>query len=203
LDDILKIENRNNMQLYKRIIEIIDANLTHCLIPIIVTLIFVELFFKKRFETKKVLNLICWFIILYSIITWIYTLIGIIFYPEKFAFTQRATGPYKWAFWIMFLSALILPFTLFIKKIASNFYYVMFVAIFMKIGFYFERFVIIITSFYRDYGEEIRNVEFIDSFTFGVIMLFIQGIMIALILLGLFEILKKKRLQNKGFVNGL
>ena len=103
----------------------------------------------------------------------------------------------------MFLSALILPFTLFIKKIASNFYYVIFVAIFMKIGFYFERFVIIVTRYHRDYGEEMRNVEFIDSFSFGVIMLFIQGITIAIILLGIFEFLKKKRLQNKGFVNGL
>lgn len=183
------------MKLYERIIEIVDANFIHCLIPIILTLILVEFLFKKRFETKKVLNLICKFIILYSIITWTYSLIGMIFYPEKFAFIQRATGPYKWSYWIMFLSALILPFTLFIKKIASNFYYVIFVAIFMKIGFYFERFVIIVTSYHRDYGEEIRNVEFIDSFTFGVIMLFIQGIIIAVILLGIFEILKKKRLK--------
>ena len=121
------------MKLYERIIEIVDANFIHCLIPIILTLILVEFLFKKRFETKKVLNLICKFIILYSIITWTYSLIGMIFYPEKFAFIQRATGPYKWSYWIMFLSALILPFTLFIKKIASNFYYVIFVAIFMKI----------------------------------------------------------------------
>ena len=191
------------MKPYERIIEIVDANFIHCLIPIILTLILVEFLFKKRFETKKVLNLICKFIILYSIITWTYSLIGMIFSPEKFAFIQRATGPYKWAYWIMFSSALILPFTLFIKKIASNFYYLIFVAIFMKIGFYFERFVVIVTSYHRDYGEEIRNVEFIDSFMFGVIMLFIQGIIIAVILLGIFEILKKKGLQNKGFVNGL
>ena len=191
------------MNLYRRIIDLLDAHLIHCLVPIILTLIVVEIIFKRRFETKKVLNLICWLIISYSIISLSYSIIGMIFYPEKFAFIQRATGPYKWAYWIMFLSALILPFTLFHKKIASNFYYVIFVAIFMKIGFYFERFVIIVTSFHRDYGEEIRNVEFIDTFTFGVIILFIQGIMIAMILLGIFEILKKKGLQNKGFINGM
>ena len=191
------------MNIYKRFIELIDANLTHCLIPIIITLIIVDLFFKKRFETKKVLNLICWFIIIYSVITWTYSLIGTIFNPEKFAITQRATGRYAWAFWIMFLSALILPFTLLYKKIASNFYYVMFVAIFMKIGYYFERFVIIVTSFHRDYGENIKETEFTNSFTFILLVLFIQGIIIALILLGIFEILKSKRFQNKGFVNGL
>jgi hypothetical protein len=189
------------MNLYKRIIEIIDANLIHCLVPIILTLIVVELFFKRRFETKKVLNLISWLIILYSIFTWIYSLIGMIFYPEEFAFIERATGPYSWAYWTMFLSALILPFTLFIKKISSNFYYVLFVAIFMKIGFYFERFVIVVTSFHRDYQSE--NAEFTDSLSFGILMIFIQGIIIAIISLGIFEIIKQKRIKNKSFVNSL
>lgn len=181
------------MKLYESIIEIIDANVITCLIPIILTLIFVEFLFKKRFETKKVLHLICKFIILYSIITWTYSLIGMLFYPEKFAFIERASGPYKWAYWIMLLGALILPFTLFIKKIASNFYYVIFVAIFMKIGFYFERFVIMVSSYHRDYEEEITNVAFIDSFTFGVIMLLMQGSTIAIILLAIFEILKREK----------
>ena len=195
--------NIENMNLYKRMIEIIDANLIHCLIPIILTLIVIELLFKRRFETKKVLNLICWLIILYSVITWTYSLIGMIFYPEEFAFIERATGPYSWAYWTMFLSALILPFTLFIKKLSSNFYYVLFVAIFMKIGFYFERFVIIVTNYHRDYGTQKKNVEFTDSFSFGILMIFIQGIIIALTSLAIFEIIKKKKIQTKSVVNGL
>jgi hypothetical protein len=180
------------MNLYNRIIEIIDANFMRCLIPIILTLILIELLFKRRFETKKVLHLVCWLIIFYSIVTWTYSLIGIIFYPEKFAFIERATGPYSWAYWMMVLPALILPFTLFIKKISSNFYYVLFVAIFMKIGFYFERFVIILTNYHQDYGPERENVEFTDSFSFGILMIFIQGMIIAFISLGVFDIIKKK-----------
>ena len=86
---------------------------------------------------------------------------------------------------------------------ASNFYYVLLVSLFMKIGFYFERFVILLTSYQRDYGEELKNVAFMDSFLFGVLLFFIQGIIIALALLGIFEIFKMKRFQNKGFVNGL
>lgn len=191
------------MNLYKRIIEIIDANLIHCLIPIILTLIVIELLFKRRFETKKALHLICWLIILYSIITWTYSLIGMVFYPEKFAFIERATGPYSWAYWTMFLSALILPFTLFIKRISSNFYYVIVVAFFMKTGFYFERFVIIVTSFHRDYQTESEKVVFTDSLSFGILMVFIQGIIIAIISLGIFEIIKKKKIKDKSFVSGL
>ncbi|TDO73415.1 hypothetical protein EV143_1055 [Flavobacterium chryseum] len=191
------------MNLYKRIIEIIDANLIHCLIPIILTLIVIELLFKKRFATKKVLHLICWIIILYSIITWTYSLAGMIFYPEEFAFIERATGSYSWAYWTMFLSGLILPFALFIKKISSNFYYVLFVAIFMKIGFYFERFVIMVTIFHREYGTERENTEFTESLPFAILMLFIQGIIIAIILLSIFEIIKKKRIKGQSFLNDL
>jgi hypothetical protein len=86
------------MEIYKRIIEIVDANLIYCLIPIILTLILVELIFKNRFETKKVLNLIRWTIIIYAIITWSITLIGMALHPEESAFINRATGPYKIAY---------------------------------------------------------------------------------------------------------
>ena len=186
------------MNIYERFIELINTNLIHCIIPIIITLIIVDFSFKKRFETKKVLHLVCWFIVIYSVITLSYTLIGMIFNTEKFATTQRATESYGWAYWTMSFSHLILPFTLLYKKIASNFYYVMFVAVFMKIGFYYELFVIIVTSFHRDYRENIQSIEFINSFTSILIMLFIQGIIIALILLGIFEILKKRDFRIKA-----
>ena len=191
------------MDIYKRIIEIIDANLIFCLIPIILTLILVKLIFKNRFETKKVLNLIRWTIIIYTLITWTFYLIGMVTTenPEEYAFLNRATGPYAWAYWIMFLSALILPLTLIIKKLASKFWYVLLVAFGMKSGMYFERFVIIVTSFHRDYLPnnvntefDNRNVELIDLFSFGIGMTFLQGIIITIFTLGIFEIIKRKKL---------
>lgn len=191
------------MELYKRIIEIIDANLIFCLIPIILTLMFVELVFKNRFETKKVLNLTRWTIIIYTIVTFTLYLIGIAINPDGYAFIDRATGPYAWAYWMMLLSALILPFTLLIKQLASKFWYVIFVAFGMKIGMYFERFVIIVTSFHRDYllnnGNselENKNSELIDSFSFGIGMIFLQGLIIAILALGIFEILKKQKTDS-------
>jgi hypothetical protein len=193
------------MELSKRIIEIIDANLIFCLIPIILTLMFVELIFKNRFETKKVLNLTRWTIIIYTIVTFILYLIGIAMNPDGYAFIDRATGPYAWAYWMMLLSALILPFALLIKKLASKFWYVIFVAFGMKIGMYFERFVIIVTSFHRDYllnnGNselEDKNSELIDSFSFDIGMIFLQGLIIAILALGIFEVLKKKKTNNNN-----
>jgi hypothetical protein len=188
------------MELYKRIIEIIDVNLIYCLIPIILTLILIELFLKNRFETKKVLNLIRWIIIIYTIITWTFYLIGMALNPDKYAFINRATGPYAWAYWIMLLSSLILPFTLLAKELAAKFWYVLLVAFAMKIGMYFERFVIIVTSFHRDYlpgngNAELENgnAKLIDLFAFGIGMIFLQGLIITILTLGIFEIIKLKK----------
>jgi len=188
------------MEVYNRIIELIDLNLIFCLIPIILTLILVELFFKNRFETRKTLNLIRWVIIIYTIVTFTIYLIGMVVDPDEYAFLNRATGPYAWAYWIMFCSALILPLTLLIKKIASKFWYVLLVAFGMKSGMYFERFVIIVTSFHRDYlprnGNtklENGNSELIDLFSYAIGMLFLQGVIITILTLGIFEIIKKKK----------
>lgn len=181
------------MDLYKRIIEIVDANLIHCLIPIILILMLVKLIFKNRFETKKVLNLIRWTIIIYTIVTFTFYLIGIAINPDEHAFINRATGPYAWAYWIMLLSALILPLTLFIKKLASKFWYVLLVAFGMKSGMYFERFVIITTSFHRDYQTESGNAGLMESISYGIGIFFIQGIIITMLTLGIFEIIKRKK----------
>ena len=188
------------MNSFRRFIEIIDANLIQCLIPIVLTLFLAELLFSRRFQTKKVLRLVCFSIIFYTILTSIYFVTGLLLYPEKFAVMERATGPYGWAYWLMSLSALLLPYTLFFKKMASKFFYVLWVAVFMKIGFYFERFVIIVTSFHRDYQLESANEGFTDSILFGLLLISIQGILIGIIALIAFEFFKKKN-KNIDLVN--
>ncbi len=148
-----------------------------------------EFLFKKRFETKKVLNLIRWSIIIYAIITWGYLLVSNIIYSESFMFIKS----YELTHWIMLSCALILPFTLFVKKLASNFLYILFVAIFMKIGFYLERFIIFVTTFFRNDSSGNGNSDFINSYLFTVLIVFIQGVIIAIIALGIFEIIKRRK----------
>jgi hypothetical protein len=181
------------MEFYKRVIEIVDANLIYCLIPIILTLILIELIFKNRFETKKTLNLIRWTTIVYAIITWAITIIGIANYSEDSTFVNRAAGPYKIAYWTMFFSTLIFPFTLLVKKLATKFWYVLLVAFFLRIGSYFERLVIITTSLHRDYLRDNGNNEFTDSILYIIGMVILQGMVIAILTLGVFEMIKKKK----------
>lgn len=178
--------------MYNKSIQFIDENLIFCLVPMILALLLIEFVFKNRFETKNVLNLIRWIIIIYTLITITALLIGIAIDPEEYTFFDRATGPYAWAYWILFLCALILPLTLFIQKLGSKYWYVVLVALLMKIGIYYERFVLITTSFHRDYLPDATYTNLIEVFIVKIGTPFLKGILLTVLLVGLFEILKRK-----------
>lgn len=100
----------------------------------------------------SVLTLIKWLIIIYAIITIICWLLVYFFSGTgEYAFLDRATGPYAWAYWIMLFFNCVFPFILFYKPLGKNIYFVFLVSILMNVGFFMERFVIIITSIHRDY----------------------------------------------------
>lgn len=70
---------------------------------------------------------------------------------EQYAFMNRATGPYWWAYWIMMSCNVISPQLLWFKKLRRNLAFTFILSIFINIGMWFERFVIIVTSLHRDY----------------------------------------------------
>lgn len=70
---------------------------------------------------------------------------------ERFVFINRAIGPYAWAYWIMVTCNVVIPQILWSKKIRQNLVIVFIVSIFVNIGMWFERFVIITTSLHRDF----------------------------------------------------
>ncbi len=70
---------------------------------------------------------------------------------EQFAFMNRAMGPMCWAYWIMVSCNILSPQILWFKWARSNMLIVFIVTIFINIGMWFERFVIIVTSLHRDY----------------------------------------------------
>jgi molybdopterin-containing oxidoreductase family membrane subunit len=70
---------------------------------------------------------------------------------EQYAFINRATGPYWWAYWIMITCNVVSSQLLWIKKLRRNLVFTFFLSIIINIGMWFERFVIIVTSLHRDY----------------------------------------------------
>ena len=70
---------------------------------------------------------------------------------EQYAFFNRATGPYWWAYWTMMTCNVISPQLFWFKKIRTNIVATFILSIVVNIGMWFERFVIIVTSLHRDY----------------------------------------------------
>ncbi|NOZ46735.1 MAG: polysulfide reductase NrfD [Chlorobi bacterium] len=70
---------------------------------------------------------------------------------EQYTFLNRATGPYWWAYWIMMTCNVISPQLLWFKKLRRNLTFTFILSIFINIGMWFERFVIVVTSLHRDF----------------------------------------------------
>jgi molybdopterin-containing oxidoreductase family membrane subunit len=70
---------------------------------------------------------------------------------ERFVFMNRAMGPYAWSYWTMVTCNVLTPQLFWFKRVRSNLLVVFILSIFINIGMWFERFVIIVTSLHRDF----------------------------------------------------
>jgi molybdopterin-containing oxidoreductase family membrane subunit len=77
---------------------------------------------------------------------------------ERDLFWWRATGHFWWAFWIMFTCNVIIPLALWFKNVRRNLTVLFVLCLFVNVGMWFERFVIIVTSLARPF----------EPFSFGV-----------------------------------
>ena len=70
---------------------------------------------------------------------------------EQFMMKNRITGPYWWSYWLLILCNVVIPNTLWSKKARTNTVWLFFVSAVVGVGMWLERFVIIVTSLYRDF----------------------------------------------------
>ncbi len=70
---------------------------------------------------------------------------------EQYAFLNRATGPYWWAYLLMMTCNVFSPQFMWSKKLRTSIMFSFVISIVVNIGMWFERFVIIVTSLHRDY----------------------------------------------------
>jgi molybdopterin-containing oxidoreductase family membrane subunit len=96
---------------------------------------------------------------------------------EQFAFFNRLGGPYAWAYWSMWSCNVFSPQFFWFKRLRTSIPMTFVVCVFVNIGMWFERFVIIVTSLHRDYlpgswGYFRPTIWDISTFagTFGVFM---------------------------------
>ena len=70
---------------------------------------------------------------------------------ERFTFSNRAFGPYSWAYWLMVSCNVLVPQIFWVKRLRRSPLVLFIASIFINIGMWFERFNIIVTSLHRDY----------------------------------------------------
>jgi len=70
---------------------------------------------------------------------------------ERFIFWNRITGPYWWAFALMFGCNVIVPQIHWFKKMRTSIPIMFVASLLVNVGMWFERFVIITTSLHRDF----------------------------------------------------
>ena len=72
-------------------------------------------------------------------------------YEQDHFFKYRIAGPYGWSYWLMMTCNVISPQLFWFRKLRRNITFTFVMSIVVNIGMWFERFVIIVTSIYRDY----------------------------------------------------
>jgi molybdopterin-containing oxidoreductase family membrane subunit len=73
---------------------------------------------------------------------------------EQYAFFENRlnlNSPYGWSYWLMMACNVLSPQIFWSRKLRRNLTVTFFMSIIVNIGMWFERFVIIVTSVYRDY----------------------------------------------------
>jgi len=73
---------------------------------------------------------------------------------ENWAFMENRANifsPYGWSYYLMMFCNVVSPQMFWFKKLRRNLTFTFFMSIIVNVGMWFERFVIIVTSVYRDY----------------------------------------------------
>ena len=89
---------------------------------------------------------------------------------EQYAFLNRAFGPYWWSYWTMISCNVIIPQLFWFKKIRRNIKAMFVISIFVNIGMWFERYVIVVTSLHRDFLPANWGLFKMTFFDFGALI---------------------------------
>ena len=108
-------------------------------------------FTDRHFDAMGKLILVTSMIVFYAYLTEYFIAWYSVEVPERAAFWWRAFGDYWWATWIMLTCNGIIPLMLWSRKVRTSIPAMFVITIFINIGMWFERFVIIVVSLAHEY----------------------------------------------------
>jgi Ni/Fe-hydrogenase subunit HybB-like protein len=87
---------------------------------------------------------------------------------EEFMMKNRMSGPYGWSYWALLLCNFLVPQLLWSKKFRDNQVVIFVICMFINVGMWLERFVIIVTSLNRDFLPSSWRMYYPTIFDFSM-----------------------------------
>jgi hypothetical protein len=119
---------------------------------------------------------------------------------------NRMTGPYGWSYWMLLLCNFIVPQLMWSRRMRHNLLAVFIVAMFVNVGMWLERFVIVVTSLHRDFLPSSWDMYYptIWDFStfFGTIGLFVTLMFLFVRVLPMISIFEMRTLVPESKVKG-
>jgi molybdopterin-containing oxidoreductase family membrane subunit len=84
---------------------------------------------------------------------------------ERAVFLDRVTGHFAWAAWTMYACNVIFPLLLWFKPVRRNLAVLFILMLFVNVGMWFERFVIIVQSLAHSFEPALWQVDYHISWT--------------------------------------
>ena len=144
---------------------------------------------NKSIEIKNPIQVIRYVLIiagLIALIQFVYYLFFELASKESMLyFIKRATAPYRYFYISSLAYSIIIPFFLILKKFGTNKHFILIVSFLISLGYWYERFVIYVTSNHRGHLDEGMNLQ-INSYSIRV------AIIITLLTINLFLFIQKK-----------
>ncbi len=121
---------------------------------------------------------------------------------EQFMILNRITGPYRYHWWALILCNILVVQLLWIRRVRTNPVTAWIIAMFVNVGMWLERFVIVVTSLHRDFLPSswgMYSGTFWDWATFiGSIGLFLALLFLFLRFLPMISIFEMRTILPKG-----
>ncbi len=162
---------------FTEILKFIDVHLIKGLFISVIIIILSKLISKNKINTNIAKDILKYIIITHALVMIIYTLVLLIFPQPGIGPVNRLTGPYWYAYYILYSSNAVLPLSLLNKKLANNLYIILMISVLINIGWIIESFAMHLAdsrSGYLPYKSEISI--FVNQLIIGVLLLVVGNI---------------------------
>lgn len=143
------------LEIQQHIITFLDKHFVDGAFMSVLVILYARLF-VKTIDTTYALAIIAWFLFLFACIGVLYWFVILLTIDNEIitsTYFNRAEGPYKVAYFVMFASSF-LPMFLLIKSLRRRIFVVLAISILMNFGWLMESFIIHTTSMHRDYSSQ-------------------------------------------------